>query len=84
MNYILSDHTQEEMVKRNVTAEEIDAVMQHPQQILPAKKGRKTYQSLLVRGNKIMMLRLIVDDRTDPAVVVTIYPTTKAKYWRQS
>jgi len=83
MRYILSGHAQEEMQKRNITADEIDIVLQHPQQIVEEKDGKKAYQSLIVKNNRMMMLRLIVDDKVDPAVIVTIYPTTKARYWRQ-
>ena len=34
--------------------------------------------------SKMMLVRAIVDDRVDPAVVVTAYRTNKiGKYWRQ-
>jgi len=36
-------------------------------------------------GGRILLLRVIVDDAVTPAVVVTVYRTSKvAKYWRQS
>ena len=42
----------------------------------------KAYQSRCEIGGKMFLLRVIVDDSVDPAVVVTAYRTTKIeKYW---
>ena len=44
--------------------------------------GLKPYQSKRVIGGKMFLLRVIVDDAVDPALVVTAYRTTKIeKYW---
>jgi len=46
--------------------------------------GRKVYQSKFdFGGGRMFLLRAIVDDRADPAVVITVYRTSKIdKYWR--
>jgi hypothetical protein len=48
------------------------------------RAGRKAYQSQLdFGGGKIFLLRAIVDEATDPAIVITVYRTRKiGKYWR--
>jgi hypothetical protein len=62
----------------------LDSVLQSPQQIVDEKNGRRAYQSRLdFGGGRIFLLRAIVVDTVDPAVVVTVYRTTRiAKYWR--
>lgn len=47
--------------------------------------GKKIYQSQVrFGGSKLFLLRAIVNDAVDPAVVVTVYRTGKIeKYWRQ-
>jgi len=62
-----------------------DKVLRKPQQIVPERTPRHAYQSQVdVGGAKMMLIRAIVDDSVDPAVVVTVYRTSKIdKYWRQ-
>ena len=52
---------------------------------MPERGNKKVYQSQLDFGSgKVFLLRAIVDDTVDPAVVVTVYRTSKiGKYWRQ-
>ena len=81
MRYQFTKHTRDEMAKRRVGVSEIDAVLQAPEQIVPGDAGLNVYQSR-VRGGR-MLLRVVTNDKLDPAVVVTIYLTSKiAKYWR--
>ncbi len=82
MDYVLTGYARTRMTQRKLTEEDIRRVMEHPQQVLPEKFGRKAYQSLIVKDRRIVMLRLIVDDRQTPARVVTLCATTDARYWR--
>jgi hypothetical protein len=62
----------------------LQEVMEHPQQVVRERSGRKAYQSKLdFGGGRIFLLRAIVDERVDPAMVVTVYRTSRIdKYWR--
>jgi hypothetical protein len=62
----------------------LESVLENPQQVLPERGGKKAYQSQLdFGGGKIFLLRAIVDETVDPAMVVTVYRTSKiSKYWR--
>ena len=84
MRFILSHHAQLEMVRRGIPFDLLEPVLNHPQQIVPEKAGRKGYQSQVDFGDgKIFLLRAIVEDAVDPANVVTVYRTSKiTKYWR--
>jgi hypothetical protein len=62
----------------------LESVLENPQQVLAERGGKKAYQSQLdFGGGKIFLLRAIVDETVDPAMVVTVYRTSKiGKYWR--
>jgi hypothetical protein len=83
MAYRLSKHAQLECERRHIPIALVDAVVREPQQVLPAHDGKRAYQSrVLFPDGREWLLRAIVDDRVQPAVVVTVYRTSKlTKYW---
>jgi len=85
MKFKLSRHALEEIERRGIPRDLLDQVLQNPQQILPERDGKKIYQSQVEFGeSKLFLLRAIVNDAVEPAVVVTVYRTSKIeKYWRQ-
>lgn len=84
LNFKLSRHVREEMERRSIPLTMLESVLENPQQVLPERSGKKAYQSQLdFGGDKIFLLRAIVDETVDPAMVVTVYRTSKiSKYWR--
>jgi hypothetical protein len=82
MRYRLSKHAADQRQDRHIGTAEIDSVVQSPEQILPGQRGTKIHQGRIRGGT--MLLRLVIDDRTDPATIVTIYPTSQInRYWRK-
>jgi len=79
----LTEHAEGELERRGIPRALLDRVLREPQQRVPADAGRTAYQSQLdFGGGKIWLLRVIVDERVDPALVITAYRTSKiAKYW---
>lgn len=84
MKFRLSRHALEEIERRGIPRDLLDQVLQNPQQILPERDNKKIYQSQVrFGGSKLFLLRAIVNDAVEPAVVVTVYRTSKIeKYWR--
>jgi len=84
LNFKLSRHVREEMERRSIPLTMVESVLENPQQVLPERGGKKAYQSQLdFGGGKIFLLRAIVDETVDPAMVVMVYRTSKiSKYWR--
>lgn len=82
--WVLSQHAREEMARRRIPQALLEQVLNSPQQIIPAQGIKKAYQSQLdFGGGRIFLLRAIVDDTINPAVVITVYRTSKiSKYWR--
>ena len=81
--YRLTAHAAYEASRRGVTLDQIEAVVNQPQQIVPNAEGRKVYQSKLrITDGRIMLIRLVVEESDDGLVVVTVYRTSKiGKYW---
>jgi hypothetical protein len=84
LRFKLSDHAKQEMKRRGISPALLDSVLQHPQQVIDEERGKKVYQSQLdVGAGRIFLLRAIINDEVDPAIVVTVYRTSKIiKYWR--
>jgi hypothetical protein len=83
MEYRLSDHARQEMDRRRIPPALVDAILSNPEQTTSERAGRTAYQSRQDIGGKMFLVRVIVDTAFDPALVVTVYRTTKMqKYWR--
>jgi hypothetical protein len=83
-DFVYSRHAQEEMVRRGIAQALVDDVLRSPEQVVPEQNGRVAYQSRVeMDRGQIFLLRVLVAESADPAVVVTVYRTSKiAKYWR--
>jgi hypothetical protein len=86
MEFEISRHAQEEMDRRGVLRNWVEAILQNPQQIVDEYGQKKAYQSIIDMGTgKDYIVRVVVNDSVNPAKVVTVYKTSKIKkYWRQS
>ena len=84
MNFKFSKHAEAELILRQIPREFAEEVLRHPQQIVPERPPKKAYQSQVdFGGGRTFLLRVIVDDTVEPAMVVTVYRTTKInKYWK--
>jgi hypothetical protein len=79
--YRLTDHAKEELERRGIPHEVLQAIMESPGQILDTHSERKAYQSKIEINGKLYVVRIIVE-LTDPLTVVTAYRTSKVeKYW---
>jgi hypothetical protein len=74
------------MARREIPKDVVDRILMDPEQILGEIENLRAYQSRVDFGReKVYLLRIIVNDGVDPAVVVTVYRTKKIeKYWRES
>ncbi len=84
MRFKFSNHALEELKRRGIPRETLELVLDSPQQVVAEREGKKAYQSQVDFGEgRMYLLRAIVNDALDPAVVVTVYRTHNVrKYWR--
>lgn len=85
MNYILSQHAQDQLVERKISPDMLDLVVESPEQAVLDNYGGTVHQSKFVADNgKTYLLRAFINDQVKPAIVKSIYLTSKIrKYWRE-
>ena len=73
------------MIRRQIPHEWVDAVLTAPEQTIAQPAGTQILQSRFSAADgKMYLVRAVVAEAKDPAVVVTVYRTTKIeKYWKQ-
>ena len=83
--FIISGHVRFEMERRGISDEVVRRVLESPEQRLQTLKGRVMLHSRVLLGAPATMyrVRVVVDVDRRPAEVVTVYRTTKRKYWRE-
>lgn len=82
MDFTFTPHALEQIQKRGIPLQTVLTVLNEPEQIVPAKNERSTYQSKVEMSDGDYLLRLIVEP---DGTVVTIYLTSKIeKYWSES
>ncbi len=66
MNYLLSAHAREELDRRQIALALLEDVLSHPEQKVPGHEGIRCYQSRVTLGEKQYLLRVMVNETTDP------------------
>lgn len=85
MEIRLSEHAKTELIRRQISVELAMQVAQEPDQIVSARNGLECRQSKFYEdsSNKEYLMRVIVNPKIAPNVIVTVYKTSKVeKYWR--
>ena len=84
MNFRVSIHAEQELQKRRIPREVAEAVVRNPQQKVPETTRVMCYQSRVEIDGKTYLLRVMVNEAVDPALVITVYRTSKiSKCWSQ-
>lgn len=85
MKFEISRHARNEMSRRGITEDLVQAVLQNPGQIVDEYGNMKAYQSITgPETGENYLVRVIVNDTVEPKIVVTVYKTSKInKYWRE-
>ena len=79
MDFTFLPHALEAMEERNIPMELVENVLNHPDEIVPEKKKRNSYQSIVQIRGKPFMIRVIVDQK---GTVITVYRTSKVSRYR--
>lgn len=83
--FVFTDHALTEMARREISQEDVKAVLAEPEQTEMVREGRAVYQAKRNMNDpqKTFLLRVFVDIDRKPPYVVTVYRTSKIeKYWR--
>ena len=84
MKFQFAKHVLEELEKRKIPQRLVEQTLYDPAQKVQEVNGITCYQSRVEINGKTYLLRVMVNETMDPAVVVTVYRTSKvSKYWRK-
>jgi len=83
MTFRFTRHADEEMIRRGIPRRIVQDVLDGPEQVVPEREGKSAYQSVVNMSGKNFLVRVIVDDRTDPGVVITVYRTSRIDKYRR-
>jgi hypothetical protein len=81
-HYVLSDHARSQMIRRGISEEVLRRVLESPEQRLSVRPGREVLQAQIRFERDLYLVRVFVDTDRDPAVVVTVYRTSKIEKYR--
>jgi uncharacterized membrane protein YiaA len=76
MKPTFSAHALQEITRRRISREMIEAVLENPQQTLQTTGGRSIYESHLTFEEKCYFLRVVVAH--NPPVIVNVYQKIKS------
>ena len=81
MDFTFLPHALEAMEERNIPKQMVENVLNNPDEIVPEKKKRNSYQSVVQIRGKPFMIRVIVDEK---GRVITVYRTSKVSRYRSN
>ena len=79
MEFTFTPHAIIEMQERNIPLQLVLMMLNDPEQIVPEKKNRSSYQSEVTINGKLYILRAIIEP---DGTVVTVYRTSKLGKYR--
>jgi len=84
MSLRFSGHSKIELLRRQLCEDRVLKVAKDPEQVVPARNGLECRQSRFIdeSSGKTYLLRIIVNPKVTPKLIVTVYKTSKVeKYW---
>ncbi|MFH1146398.1 MAG: DUF4258 domain-containing protein [Pseudomonadota bacterium] len=80
----MSRHACQEIERRAIPLDYVESVLHNPQEIVPERDGKKVYQSEFdFAEGRTFLVRVLVDDTVEPAMVITAYRTSKINKYRR-
>ncbi|KAA6302740.1 MAG: hypothetical protein EZS26_001247 [Candidatus Ordinivivax streblomastigis] len=84
MNFVLSQHAEEQMLRRCIDKKQLLDVLGSPDEIVTGETNEdiRVYQSIFKENEQLFLLRVFVNINKQPNMVITVYKTTKIyKYY---
>lgn len=82
MNIQYSNHAKEELIRRKISKEIIEGIVNDPDQILKVEDDIIIYQSIIEFDNKKKYLVRVIANKKNPKTIITVYKTSKIKKYR--
>lgn len=83
MDYEISMHARQELVRRGIPLSVVESVLNHPGQKVPECEGVICCQSVIAINDKPCLVRVMINENSVPVRVITVYRTSRiGKYWK--
>lgn len=76
MSIVLSKHAKEQINLRGISEEIVWSIL-HSSNFFGIEDGLSVYQGTVSENNKMYLIRIFVNERVNPNLVVTVYKTSK-------
>jgi hypothetical protein len=86
MDFVFSNHAEEQLLKRDMNREFVMQAILSPDSIVVDEIdiGISIYQSIVVENEQTFLYRIFMNTIKNPMVIVTLYRTTKIKKYHES
>jgi hypothetical protein len=78
MSFNISNHALEQMRLRGIQENIVWDILNRPGQVITAE-DKTIYQSVVIEAGKQYLVRVIVNNKKVPNMVITVYKTSKIK-----
>ena len=77
MDYIFSNHAEEQFALRGISLDMVKQIMVDPDRVIDEEPCKQIYQSVILEYHKKHLYRIFVNICKTPAVIITGYKTSK-------
>jgi hypothetical protein len=78
---IFSRHALEQMALRDISEAIVTGILENPGNLI-TEQDKKIYQSIVIFGEEKYLVRIFVNNKKEPNVIITVYRTSKInKYY---
>jgi hypothetical protein len=79
MEFELSKHAINQMIRRSIMKEQVESVVEQPDSIIVQDSDTKVYSKLITENSKNYLYRVFVNCVRNPTLIITVYKTSKTK-----
>ena len=83
MTYVFSQHSLEQMRNRGIIKETVEKILKNPDQIIK-HEDLTIFQGIEKSDQKVFLIRIFMNMKKSPNVVVTVYKTSKIDKYYES
>lgn len=86
MDFVFSKHAEEQLIRRSLDRNIVEAVVSNPEQMVEDESDANItiLQSIVKEDGKLFLYRVFVNMESLPNMIVTLYRTTKIEKYYES
>lgn len=77
MKFEFSKHALDQIIRRDISKEHVNLVVENPDFIEIQDSGTKVYSKLFLENSKGYLYRVFINEFKKPSLIITVYKTSK-------